>query len=195
MDSEISEKSDKLAGINETIGKRLETLEKHNKAIDNNKNLVASQKKEYDENIIKINEQNRIINENRNQLERVKRLDSEIKEKEKILKELEMKSLENERLQSKNDELKKSLSKLEGLKRLESYFYVRAEDDISDYLVKERGYGKDKARDVAINVIQANFGLNLVKAMEEYAYTGELDIEALNGFRNDVKEFDYMNKW
>ena len=119
----------------------------------------------------------------------------EIKEKEKILKELEMKSIENDRLQSKNDELKKSLSKLEGLKRLKSYFYVRAEDDISDYLVKERGYGEDKARDVAVNVIQANFGLDLVMAMEEYAYTGELDIEALNGFRNDVKEFDYMNKW
>ena len=195
MDSEISEKSEKLAGINETIGKRLETLEKHNKAIDNNKNLVASQKKEYDENIIKINEQNRIINENMNQLERVKRLDLEIKEKEKILKELEMKSLENDRLQSKNDELKKSLSKLEGLKRLENYFYVRAEEDISKYLIDKKGYNEDKAKDVARNVIDADFGLDLVMAMEEYAYTGELDIEALNGFRNDVKEFDYMNKW
>lgn len=195
MDSEISEKSEKLAGINETIGKRLETLEKHNKAIDNNKNLVASQKKEYDENIIKINEQNRIINENRNQLERVKRLDLEIKEKEKILKELEMKSLENDRLQSKNDELKKSLSKLEGLKRLESYFYVRAEEDISKYLIDKKGYNEDKAKDVARNVIDADFGLDLVMAMEEYAYTGELDIKALKGFRNDVKEFDYMNKW
>ena len=102
-----------------------------------------------------------------------------------------MKTLENKQIQSKNDELKKSLSKLEGLQRLESYFYARAEDDISDYLVKERGYGKDKARDVAVNVIQANFGLNLVMAMEEYAYTGKLDVEALNGFKNDMKGFDY----
>ena len=105
-----------------------------------------------------------------------------------------MKKIENERLQSKNDELKKSLSKLEGLKRLENYFYVRAEEDISNYLVNKKGYDEDKARDVAVNVIQANFGLNLVMA-KKYAYTGELDIEALNGFRNDVKEFDYMNKW
>ena len=110
---------------------------------------------------------------------------------EKKSKDLELISLENKQIQSKNDELKKFLSKLEGLKRLENYFYARAEDDISDYLVKERGYGKDKARDVAVNVIQANFGLNLVKAMEEYAYTGKLDVEALNGFRNDMKGFGY----
>ena len=86
---------------------------------------------------------------------------------EKKSKDLELISLENKQIQSKNDELKKSLSKLEGLKRLESYFYARAENDISDYLVKERGYGKDKARDVAVNVIRANFGLNLVMAMEK----------------------------
>ena len=110
---------------------------------------------------------------------------------EKKSKDLELISLENKQIQSKNDELKKSLSKLEGLKRLESYFYARAENDISDYLVKERGYGKDKARDVAVNVIRANFGLNLVMAMEEYAYTGKLDVEALNGFKNDMKGFDY----
>ena len=110
---------------------------------------------------------------------------------EKKSKDLELISLENKQIQSKNDELKKSLSKLEGLKRLESYFYARAENDISDYLVKERGYGKDKARDVAVNVIQANFGLKLVMAMEEYAYTGKLDVEALNGFKNDMKGFDY----
>lgn len=110
---------------------------------------------------------------------------------EKKSKDLELISLENKQIQSKNDELKKSLSKLEGLKRLESYFYARAEDDISDYLVKERGYGKDKARDVAVNVIQANFGLDLVMAMEEYAYTGKLDVEALNGFKNDMKGFGY----
>ena len=72
---------------------------------------------------------------------------------------------------------------------------MRAEEDISDYLVKERGYGEDKARDVAVNVIQANFGLKLVMAMEEYAYTGELDIEALNGFRNDMKGFDYNEEF
>ena len=114
---------------------------------------------------------------------------------EKKSKDLELISLENKQIQSKNDELKKSLSKLEGLKRLESYFYARAENDISDYLVKERGYGKDKARDVAVNVIQANFGLNLVKAMEEYAYTGKLDVEALNGFKNDMKGFDYNEEF
>ena len=114
---------------------------------------------------------------------------------EKKSKDLELISLENKQIQSKNDELKKSLSKLEGLKRLESYFYVRAENDISDYLVKERGYGKDKARDVAVNVIRANFGLNLVMAMEEYAYTGKLDVEALNGFKNDMKGFDYNEEF
>lgn len=114
---------------------------------------------------------------------------------EKKSKDLELISLENKQIQSKNDELKKSLSKLEGLKRLESYFYARAENDISDYLVKERGYGKDKARDVAVNVIQANFGLNLVMAMEEYAYTGKLDVEALNGFKNDMKGFDYNEEF
>lgn len=114
---------------------------------------------------------------------------------EKKSKDLELISLENKQIQSKNDELKKSLSKLEGLKRLESYFYVRAEDDISDYLVKERGYGKDKARDVAVNVIQANFGLDLVMAMEEYVYTGKLDVEALNGFKNDMKGFDYNEEF
>mgnify|MGYP000999751301 FL=1 len=114
---------------------------------------------------------------------------------EKKSKDLELISLENKQIQSKNDELKKSLSKLEGLKRLESYFYARAEDDISDYLVKERGYGKDKARDVAVNVIRANFGLNLVMAMEEYAYTGKLDVEALNGFKNDMKGFDYNEEF
>ena len=114
---------------------------------------------------------------------------------EKKSKDLELISLENKQIQSKNDELKKSLSKLEGLKRLESYFYARAENDISDYLVKERGYGKDKARDVAVNVIQANFGLDLVMAMEEYAYTGKLDVEALNGFKNDMKGFDYNEEF
>ena len=114
---------------------------------------------------------------------------------EKKSKDLELISLENKQIQSKNDELKKSLSKLEGLKRLESYFYARAENDISDYLVKERGYGKDKARDVAVNVIRANFGLNLVMAMEEYAYTGKLDVEALNGFKNDMKGFDYNEEF
>lgn len=114
---------------------------------------------------------------------------------EKKSKDLELISLENKQIQSKNDELKKSLSKLEGLKRLERYFYARAENDISDYLVKERGYGKDKARDVVVNVIQANFGLNLVMAMEEYAYTGKLDVEALNGFKNDMKGFDYNEEF
>ena len=180
MEKEVSGLKDKSLEIEREIEKNKALKSKYDIIVNDYESLdVVKKYKEIELEYYANLESNRILKENI----------------EKKSKDLELISLENKQIQSKNDELKKSLSKLEGLKRLESYFYVRAEDDISDYLVKERGYGKDKARDVAVNVIQANFGLNLVKAMEEYAYTGELDIEALNGFRNDVKEFDYMNKW
>lgn len=176
MEKEVSGLKDKSLEIEKEIEKNKALKSKYDIIVNDYESLdVVKKYKEIEREYYANLESNRILKE----------------DIEKKSKDLELISLENKQIQSKNDELKKSLSKLEGLKRLESYFYARAEDDISDYLVKERGYGKDKARDVAVNVIQANFGLNLVMAMEEYAYTGKLDVEALNGFRNDVKGFDY----
>ena len=190
IDREIDKKKNTLANMEkEVLGLKDKSLEIE-KEIEKNKAL----KSKYDiivndyESLDVVKKYKEIEREYYANLESSKILKEDI---EKKSKDLELISLENKQIQSKNDELKKSLSKLEGLQRLESYFYARAEDDISDYLVKERGYGKDKARDVAVNVIQANFGLKLVKAMEEYAYTGKLDVEALNGFKNDMKGFDY----
>ena len=190
IDKEIDKKKNTLANMEkEVLGLKDKSLEIE-KEIEKNKAL----KSKYDiivndyESLDVVKKYKEIEREYYANLESNRILKEDI---EKKSKDLELISLENKQIQSKNDELKKSLSKLEGLKRLESYFYARAEEDISDYLVKERGYGKDKARDVAVNVIQANFGLKLVMAMEEYAYTGKLDVEALNGFRNDVKGFDY----
>ena len=190
IDREIDKKKNTLANMEkEVLGLKDKSLEIE-REIDKNKAL----KSKYDiivndyESLDVVKKYKEIELEYYANLESNKILKEDI---EKKSKDLELISLENKQIQSKNDELKKSLSKLEGLKRLESYFYARAENDISDYLVKERGYGKDKARDVAVNVIRANFGLNLVMAMEEYAYTGKLDVEALNGFKNDMKGFDY----
>lgn len=176
MEKEVSGLKDKSLEIEKEIEKNKALKSKYDIIVNDYESLdVVKKYKEIELEYYANLESNRILKE----------------DIEKKSKDLELISLENKQIQSKNDELKKSLSKLEGLKRLESYFYARAEDDISDYLVKERGYGKDKARDVAVNVIQANFGLNLVKAMEEYAYTGKLDVEALNGFKNDMKGFGY----
>lgn len=176
MEKEVSGLKDKSLEIEREIEKNKALKSKYDIIVNDYESLdVVKKYKEIEREYYANLESNRILKE----------------DIEKKSKDLELISLENKQIQSKNDELKKSLSKLEGLKRLESYFYARAEDDISDYLVKERGYGKDKARDVAVNVIQANFGLNLVMAMEEYAYTGKLDVEALNGFKNDMKGFDY----
>lgn len=180
MEKEVSGLKDKSLEIEREIEKNKALKSKYDIIVNDYESLdVVKKYKEIEREYYANLESNRILKE----------------DIEKKSKDLELISLENKQIQSKNDELKKSLSKLEGLKRLESYFYARAEDDISDYLVKERGYGKDKARDVAVNVIQANFGLNLVMAMEEYAYTGKLDVEALNGFRNDVKGFDYNEEF
>ena len=180
MEKEVSGLKDKSLEIEREIEKNKALKSKYDIIVNDYESLdVVKKYKEIEREYYANLESNRILKE----------------DIEKKSKDLELISLENKQIQSKNDELKKSLSKLEGLKRLESYFYAKAEDDISDYLVKERGYGKDKARDVAVNVIQANFGLNLVMVMEEYAYTGKLDVEALNGFKNDMKDFDYMNKW
>jgi hypothetical protein len=180
MEKEVSGLKDKSLEIEREIEKNKALKSKYDIIVNDYESLdVVKKYKEIELEYYANLESNRILKE----------------DIEKKSKDLELISLENKQIQSKNDELKKSLSKLEGLKRLESYFYARAEEDISDYLVKERGYGKDKARDVAVNVIQANFGLNLVKAMEEYAYTGELDIEALNGFKNDVKGFGYNEEF
>ena len=176
MEKEVSGLKDKSLEIEKEIEKNKALKSKYDIIVNNYESLdVVKKYKEIEREYYANLESNRILKE----------------DIEKKSKDLELISLENKQIQSKNDELKKSLSKLEGLKRLESYFYARAEDDISDYLVKERGYGKDKARDVAVNVIQANFGLKLVMAMEEYAYTGKLDVEALNGFKNDMKGFGY----
>lgn len=176
MEKEVSGLKDKSLEIEKEIEKNKALKSKYDIIVNDYESLdIVKKYKEIEREYYANLESNRILKE----------------DIEKKSKDLELISLENKQIQSKNDELKKSLSKLEGLKRLESYFYARAEDDISDYLVKERGYGKDKARDVAVNVIQANFGLNLVMAMEEYAYTGKLDVEALNGFKNDMKGFGY----
>lgn len=176
MEKEVSGLKDKSLEIEREIDKNKALKSKYDIIVNDYESLdVVKKYKEIELEYYANLESNKILKENI----------------EKKSKDLELISLENKQIQSKNDELKKSLSKLEGLKRLESYFYARAEDDISDYLVKERGYGKDKARDVAVNVIQANFGLKLVMAMEEYAYTGKLDVEALNGFKNDMKGFGY----
>lgn len=180
MEKEVSGLKDKSLEIEKEIEKNKALKSKYDIIVNDYESLdVVKKYKEIEREYYANLESNRILKE----------------DIEKKSKDLELISLENKQIQSKNDELKKSLSKLEGLKRLESYFYARAEDDISDYLVKERGYGKDKARDVAVNVIQANFGLNLVMAMEEYAYTGKLDVEALNGFKNDMKGFDYNEEF
>ena len=180
MEKEVSGLKDKSLEIEKEIEKNKALKSKYDIIVNDYESLdVVKKYKEIEREYYANLESNRILKE----------------DIEKKSKDLELISLENKRIQSKNDELKKSLSKLEGLQRLERYFYVRAEDDISDYLVKERGYGKDKARDVAVNVIQANFGLNLVMAMEEYAYTGKLDVEALNGFKNDMKGFDYNEEF
>ena len=190
IDREIDKKKNTLANMEkEVLGLKDKSLEiereiEKNKALKSKYDIIVNDYESLD--VVK--KYKEIELEYYANLESNKILKEDI---EKKSKDLELISLENKQIQSKNDELKKSLSKLEGLKRLESYFYARAEDDISDYLVKERGYGKDKARDVAVNVIQANFGLKLVMAMEEYAYTGKLDVEALNGFKNDMKGFDY----
>ena len=199
-----AERAKELEDIDREIDKKKNTLANMEKEVSGLKDKSLEIEKEIDKNKALKSKYDIIVNdyENLDVVKKYKEMELEYYanlESNKILKEdiekkskdLELISLENKQIQSKNDELKKSLSKLEGLKRLESYFYARAEDDISDYLVKERGYGKDKARDVAVNVIQANFGLDLVKAMEEYAYTGKLDVEALNGFKNDMKGFDY----
>ena len=176
MEKEVSGLKDKSLEIEKEIEKNKALKSKYDIIVNDYESLdIVKKYKEIEREYYANLESNRILKE----------------DIEKKSKDLELISLENKQIQSKNGELKKSLSKLEGLKRLESYFYARAEDDISDYLVKERGYGKDKARDVAVNVIQANFGLKLVMAMEEYAYTGKLDVEALNGFKNDMKGFGY----
>lgn len=194
IDREIDKKKNTLANMEKEVSGLKDKSLEIEKEIDKNKAL----KSKYDiivndyESLDVVKKYKEIEREYYANLESNKILKEDI---EKKSKDLELISLENKQIQSKNDELKKSLSKLEGLKRLESYFYARAEDDISDYLVKERGYGKDKARDVAVNVIQANFGLKLVMAMEEYAYTGKLDVEALNGFKNDMKGFDYNEEF
>lgn len=194
IDKEIDKKKNTLANMEKEVSGLKDKSLEIEKEIDKNKAL----KSKYDiivndyESLDVVKKYKEIELEYYANLESNKILKEDI---EKKSKDLELISLENKQIQSKNDELKKSLSKLEGLKRLESYFYARAENDISDYLVKERGYGKDKARDVAVNVIQANFGLNLVMAMEEYAYTGKLDVEALNGFKNDMKGFDYNEEF
>ena len=180
MEKEVSGLKDKSLEIEREIEKNKALKSKYDIIVNDYESLdVVKKYKEIEREYYANLESNRILKE----------------DIEKKSKDLELISLENKQIQSKNDELKKSLSKLEGLKRLESYFYARAENDISDYLVKERGYGKDKARDVAVNVIRANFGLNLVMAMEEYAYTGKLDVEALNGFKNDMKGFDYNEEF
>lgn len=180
MEKEVSGLKDKSLEIEREIEKNKALKSKYDIIVNDYESLdVVKKYKEIEREYYANLESNRILKE----------------DIEKKSKDLELISLENKQIQSKNDELKKSLSKLEGLKRLESYFYARAEDDISDYLVKERGYGKDKARDVAVNVIQANFGLDLVMAMEEYVYTGKLDVEALNGFKNDMKGFDYNEEF
>lgn len=190
IDREIDKKKNTLANMEKEVSGLKDKSLEIEREIDKNKAL----KSKYDiivndyESLDVVKKYKEIELEYYANLESNKILKEDI---EKKSKDLELISLENKQIQSKNDELKKSLSKLEGLKRLESYFYARAENDISDYLVKERGYGKDKARDVAVNVIRSNFGLNLVMAMEEYAYTGKLDVEALNGFKNDMKGFDY----
>lgn len=199
-----AERAKELEEIDREIDKKKNTLANMEKEVSGLKDKSLEIEKEIEKNKALKSKYDIIVNdyESLDVVKKYKEIELEYYanlESNKILKEdlekkskdLELISLENKQIQSKNDELKRSLSKLEGLKRLESYFYVRAEEDISDYLVKERGYGEDKARDVAVNVIQANFGLKLVMAMEEYAYTGKLDVEALNGFKNDMKGFGY----
>lgn len=111
---------------------------------------------------------------------------------------IELLKEEKEKLTYNNNRLNLEVSRKQGMKELENYFYTRGEEDLTNYF-KSKGYDSTKARIEAQDVLNNHFSLEMVLALQDYTLTGNMDERALYGeFKGENKNekgSDYYEKY
>lgn len=183
METEVSELEEKTSIVSSELKKYKQENEKYAKIVDNYKSMDIV--KEYEDIKAKYS-----YYESRNK---------ELEKKNSNLEsDIELLKKEKEKLTSNNNRLNLELSRKQGMKELENYFYTRGEEDLTNYF-KSKGYDSTKARIEAQDVLGEHFSLEMVLALQDYTLTGNMDERALYGDitveNKNEKGSDYYEKY
>ena len=182
MENEVNDLEIKKKVVSSELEKYKQENEKYAKILDDYKSMDII--KEYDD----IKARYSYYESRNRELERKNgNLESDIE----LLKE------EKEKLTYNNNRLNLEVSRKQGMKELENYFYTRGEEDLTNYF-KSKGYDSKKARIEAQDVLTNHFSLEMVLALQDYTLTGKMDERALYGeFKDENKNekgSDYYEK-
>lgn len=182
MENEVSELEVKTSIVSSELKKYKQEKEKYAKIVVDYKSMDIV--KEYED----IKAKYSYYESRNNELEKTNgNLESNIE----LLKK------EKEKLTDNNNRLNLELSRKQGIKELENYFYTRGEEDLTNYF-ESKGYDSTRSRIEAQDVLNNHFSLEMVLALQDYILTGIMDETALYGditVENKTERSDYYEKY
>lgn len=174
MEDEVSDLKTKTSIVSSELKKYKQEKEKYAKIVDNYKSMDIV--KEY----IYYESMNKELEKKNGNLE----------------SNIELLKKEKEKLTDNNNRLNLELSRKQGIKELENYFYTRGEEDLTNYF-ESKGYDSTKSRIEAQDVLNNHFSLEMVLALQDYILTGIMDETALYGditVENKTERSDYYDE-
>lgn len=175
MEDEVSDLKTKTSIVSSELKKYKQEKEKYAKIVDNYKSMDIV--KEY----IYYESMNKELEKKNGNLE----------------SNIELLKKEKEKLTDNNNRLNLELSRKQGIKELENYFYTRGEEDLTNYF-ESKGYDSTRSRIEAQDVLNNHFSLEMVLALQDYILTGIMDETALYGditVENKTERSDYDEKY